>query len=230
MNHPATPHPRRYLFLSLVGTLLFAILATLVGTDSFVVGWDRSLSNGLHQFGVEHPSLQEFFVVVTDLGTGKPLYVVGALAVAVLLCRREWFRSVCWLAGLLACRPISPWLKDQFDRARPPFAFEMNPAPGFSFPSGHAFGSGVVYGMLALAMLRVWAGSKWKWLIAGAIWAFIGLVMLSRPLLGWHYPTDVLAGASLGLAWGFCWAAVADWWDLRRVRGSATAVEETQGP
>jgi membrane-associated phospholipid phosphatase len=38
-------------------------------------------------------------------------------------------------------------------------------------------------------------------------------------MLGVHYPTDVLAGMSLGLAWGFYWMVLADWRDLRKARG-----------
>jgi len=49
-------------------------------------------------------------------------------------------------------------------------------------------------------------------------------------MLGVHYPSDVLAGVSLGLGWGFYWAALSDWWDLRRIRGSAERIEQTQDP
>ena len=59
---------------------------------------------------------------------------------------------------------------------------------------------------------------------------WVGLVALSRPVIGVHYPSDVLAGMSLGLGWGFYWMALADWRDLRRLRGSAERVEQTQDP
>jgi undecaprenyl-diphosphatase len=220
------PRPRRYLFLSLIGTCLFALLAVLVEADTALVRLDARLVAELHQIGVDHPAVHDFFVFVTDLGSGRPLWYVGTLTVFALAWRREWFRALAWAVGLLVSSRVTGWLKPEFARVRPPFV----DWPDFSFPSGHAFGSAVTYGMLALVVLRVWAGSRWRWALAGALWAWIGLVVLSRPLLGVHYPSDVLAGLSLGLAWGFYWAALADWWDLRKIRGSAERVEETQDP
>jgi undecaprenyl-diphosphatase len=117
-----------------------------------------------------------------------------------------------WTVGLLAADPVTPFFKNQFGRVRPPFA----DIDGFSFPSGHAFGSAVAYGMLALVVLHVFHNQRWRWLIAGALWMWIGLVAISRPLLGVHYPSDVLAGMSLGLGWGFFWAALAEWRDLQK--------------
>jgi undecaprenyl-diphosphatase len=140
------------------------------------------------------------------------LWVVGTIAVLVLVVRRMWFRSLVWAAGLLVSSWVTPFLKGQFQRVRPPFVNW----PDFSFPSGHAFGSAVTYGLLALAVLHAFRPRRWRWFVASALWIWIGLVVLSRPLLGVHYPSDVLAGASLGFAWGFYWAALADWWDLRR--------------
>ena len=84
--------------------------------------------------------------------------------------------------------------------------------------------------MLALAVLWVFQPYRWRWLVAGGLWVWILLVALSRPVLGVHYPSDVLAGMCLGLGWGFYWMALADWWDLPRIRGSAERVEQTQHP
>jgi undecaprenyl-diphosphatase len=221
-----TPRPRRYLFLSLVCTCLFAILAVLVEADTAIVRLDARFTAACHRYAVDHPAVYDFFVFVTDVGAGRPLWIVGTAAVLALAVRREWFRALVWAVGLLASRPVTPWLKGEFGRVRPPFAELGDP----SFPSGHAFGSAVTYGMLALVVLRVWHGSRWRRVWAGGFWAFVGLVALSRPMLGVHYPSDVLAGVSLGLGWGFYWAALADWWDLRRLRGSAERVEQTQDP
>lgn len=81
--------------------------------------------------------------------------------------------------------------------------------PEFSFglPSGHAQNAVVMWGLLALYGQRAWG-----WLIA------IGLIFLtglSRIYLGVHFPTDVLAGWSLGglVLWlGVRWADRLETW------------------
>lgn len=209
-----TPRPRRYLFLALSGTALFAVLAVLFSLNSPIVRLDQWISDGCYRFTVDHPPVHSFFRTVTDLGWGRYLNVVGSLSVIALICRREWFRALAWTAGQLAVHEIVPYLKGQFERPRPEFA----DIGGFSFPSGHSFGAATIYGLLGLVVLRIWAGSRWRWLWAGLVWALIPLVGLSRIMLGVHYFSDVLAGISLGLGWAFWCAAVSDWWDSRRAR------------
>ena len=75
-----------------------------------------------------------------------------------------------------------------------------------SFPSGHSMMSAVVYGTLGslLSSLVTRRRLKFYFLAIAAIAAI--LVGLSRIYLGVHYPTDVLAGWSAGLAWStLCW-------------------------
>jgi len=57
-----------------------------------------------------------------------------------------------------------------------------------SFPSSHAANTGA-----AAAHLADITGRKWPWLL-------VPVMMLSRNVLGVHYPTDTLAGAALGAA------------------------------
>ena len=58
----------------------------------------------------------------------------------------------------------------------------------FSFPSGHTMHA-VAFSIVAVS----WYPAL-LWLVA----PFAVLVALSRPILGLHYPSDVLAGAALG--------------------------------
>jgi membrane-associated phospholipid phosphatase len=65
---------------------------------------------------------------------------------------------------------------------------------GFGFPSGHAFGTTVVYGA-AVVILDVW--DRRRRLLAAA--AIVGSVSLSRVVIGVHYGVDVVVGILLGL-------------------------------
>ena len=66
-----------------------------------------------------------------------------------------------------------------------------------SFPSGHAFGSTVICGLLIYLSLK-YLPEPWSVVAAWGLGVFIFLVGISRIYLGAHYPTDVIAGWILG--------------------------------
>ena len=103
---------------------------------------------------------------------------------------------------------ISMTLKAIFDRPRPDFTGAVDVFTS-SFPSGHATTSAVVY--LTIGVLLAQRSSTWPartLYISGAI-ILVAAVGLSRIYLGVHFPTDVLAGWSLGAAWALICLAVA---------------------
>jgi undecaprenyl-diphosphatase len=61
--------------------------------------------------------------------------------------------------------------------------------------------SSVVYLTLAALLARVAPSVKMKCYYIGVAVVLTGLIGCSRVYLGVHYPTDVLAGWSLGIAW-----------------------------
>jgi len=63
------------------------------------------------------------------------------------------------------------------------------PLDRFSFPSGHTL-SAVAFGIVAVSYFPALV-----WILA----PFVVLIALSRIILGLHYPSDVIAGALLGL-------------------------------
>jgi membrane-associated phospholipid phosphatase len=87
------------------------------------------------------------------------------------------------------------------DRNRPPVSHLDDAPPTSSFPSGHTAAALVLYGALALIALRV---SSRAWLRRLAVIVGVAMplcVAFARLYRGMHFPTDVLGGAVLGLAW-----------------------------
>lgn len=91
-------------------------------------------------------------------------------------------------------------IKNIIQRKRPFHVIEgtrliSDGAAGFSFPSGHTTTSvGLVTG---LAMYY----PQWYIIAPAVVWS--SLVILSRPYLGVHYPTDLLGGIAVGIVMQF---------------------------
>jgi undecaprenyl-diphosphatase len=81
-----------------------------------------------------------------------------------------------------------------------------------SFPSGHAANSMIVY--LALALLAFDDPRHRRWAVAGALLLSF-LIGLSRPMLGVHWPSDVVAGWAFGLLWTLLVLGLSSRWERR---------------
>lgn len=147
------------------------------------------------------PWLDQLMIAVTALGDGGALWLVTA---AVLLLIPKTRRvgaamAVSLFLEVLCCNLI---LKPLVARLRP---CDVNTAVqllidrpmGYSFPSGHT-------GASFAAASALYFGKSRLWIPAGAIAV---LIAFSRLYLYVHYPSDVLAGAIIGIAFG-CLAAV----------------------
>ncbi|HED04685.1 MAG TPA: phosphatase PAP2 family protein [Candidatus Fraserbacteria bacterium] len=132
---------------------------------------------------------------ITALGSFKNLGGLLIIILLVLLWRRRW-RIARFLAVTGLLTPVFiEGLKLAFHRARP----HLWPAPfeaSYSFPSGHALGSLVIYGVLAYLVDKTWP--RWR----PAIWSVYLVLVLtigfSRLYLGVHWPTDILGGWAAG--------------------------------
>ncbi len=187
-------------------TLAFAAIVAFVW--GFVGVMDAiSEQDDLYRFdGVAHDAIYSFFgsnpalgTTVTWFGNNTTLIALVVLvALGLVVARRYWaaFRVV-FASGVGGLVVLG--LKALFHRDRP--LDQVVPAHGYSFPSGHAFGSTVFYGMMAYL---VWRYTKNAWARAAALLlgplAFLA-VGLSRVYLNVHFLTDVVAGWLAGGAW-----------------------------
>ncbi|MBX3278678.1 MAG: phosphatase PAP2 family protein [Acidobacteria bacterium] len=112
-----------------------------------------------------------------------------------------------WLA-IGAGYALNYTLKILFARSRPELSPLLLTPSGYSYPSGHAMVSTVVYGCAAYLLARKWPRAR-RW-ITGAAVAWIFLIGLSRVYLDAHWPSDVLAGFAAG--W-LVVSAIIGWYD-----------------
>jgi len=97
-------------------------------------------------------------------------------------------------------------MKWWFARERPAIVPHLGNVGSASFPSGHSMLALVTYLTLGALLARFVARRRSRTYCVAVSLLLALLVGLSRVYLGVHYPTDVLAGWSAGLAWALpCW-------------------------
>jgi undecaprenyl-diphosphatase len=192
--------------LSAGALVLFVELADEIGAGESLAEFDVALSTALR----EHLSRETLrvFSVVTHLGDGVVLFAIGLLVFAVLAAKRFKLLAAAWVVTTLSGALLNRILKSIFERSRPFHDHGLTAVEGWSFPSGHAFGSMLVYGLLAYVVVRS-TPSAWHVPAALAGIALIIFVGSSRVLLQVHYLSDVLAGYASAAAWiAICVAAL----------------------
>jgi undecaprenyl-diphosphatase len=154
--------------------------------------WDQTLCIRINRAS-RNRIMRNVFCAISHLGDGVFWY---ALMLALLLAfHSEAVPAVIHMifTGLL-CTTLYKLLKHKTSRPRP---YQIHkdviclaaPLDQFSFPSGHMLHA-VAFSVVAVAYFPMLA-----WLLL----PFTLLVAASRVILGLHYPSDVLAGALLGL-------------------------------
>ena len=214
--------------LAIIATAAFAELAERVlagGTQAF----DVAILQWLHNH--QSKPLTALMVEMTYLGTGTVVIVVVGVAALFLWHTEHKYSAKLLLASTIGNILLNGALKLVYHRARPTVFEWQTTAVSSSFPSGHAMSATVVYGTVAYLVIRLqhamWA--KALTFISAAL--IILLICLTRLYLGVHYPSDVMGGIIVGLAWAaFCMATLEASLAIGRRRAPAAVAEEKPAP
>lgn len=140
--------------------------------------------------------------VMTHITTlGNPEFVVPLVVISLGLLiwsRRFWTAQILCLTCLGALI-LNQGLKLVFAKPRPQLWTPLVVEHSYSFPSGHALGSAVLYGFLAVLLARQYP--RHRIAIYAIVLTIVMAIGLSRLILGVHYPTDIIAGYAVGILW-----------------------------
>jgi len=163
--------------------------------------------------------LVSFMRDVTSLGSFAVLSSTVLAVSGYLALNGHSNRALALLGYTIGGTLLGEGAKHLFSRVRPDAVPHLVDVVTLSFPSAHAMQSFVVWFTVAMMLAEEQSRSCvriYVFAVAGLVSLAVGI---SRIYFGVHWPTDVLAGWCLGLAW-----VVGCWWLDRRVshrRGSA---------
>ncbi|MHB1349738.1 MAG: bifunctional DedA family/phosphatase PAP2 family protein [Desulfobulbaceae bacterium] len=183
------------LLLFAAGWGFLGVLQDVLAKDPLVVA-DQAVYHFLQS--LRTPWADNAFVAVTELGdsfVNIALFCTVLLVLVVKRCHRAaafWALTV--LGGLLAVQV----LKWTIHLPRPVSIY--GGASAFSFPSGHTTMSVVLYGFLAVLIVRQ-IGAAWRWGLVSSVVLIAFIIGFSRLYLGAHWLSDVLGGYFIGTSW-----------------------------
>lgn len=183
------------------GSALFLHLVEALREGSWLPQWDTVFVQTVHGAATEFEVA--FFSAITPLAGRYPPLILGGLVAGLLLARKHYKLCSVWVMGLVGNGVLIEGLKRLFQRQRPTFDQPLLVETNFSFPSGHAVTSILLYGLLAYVFSREFFRYRpvhRHLMIWGITFAGV-LIGTSRLVLGVHYPSDVLAGWAVGATW-----------------------------
>lgn len=179
-------------------------------------GWMRSLrlpddaATPIGPVWLQHVSLD-----ISALGGGGVLTLMTLIVTGHLLLERRFHAVVLLLVATLGGVILSRVLKAIFARERPSIIPHLSEVTSASYPSGHSMLSSIVYLTLAVMLAQAVKSRRLKVYFVGVALLASFLIGLTRIYLGVHYPTDVVAGWSVGTGYAVICLLAAYWLQKR---------------
>ncbi|MBD2534123.1 phosphatase PAP2 family protein [Nostoc flagelliforme FACHB-838] len=189
----------RSLLLLFVGVYLplqiFGLLAFKVEQNQGGFPWDLSILVAIHS--VAQLQLDEFAVLLTKMGSFWTVLPTLSVIALILLLQRRWRSLTYLLITTAGSATIKRTAKEFWHRVRPDMWTSAAPEFDYSFPSGHAMTSMT---LIVILVVLTW-DSVWCWLTVMLGSVFILAIGWTRLYLGVHFPSDIIAGWMVAIAW-----------------------------
>ncbi|MBE9112358.1 phosphatase PAP2 family protein [Nodosilinea sp. LEGE 07298] len=199
-------HPRLMSFITAAGVVWLGVcLLLLFGLANLaeevleqeVFAFDEAILLWINQFA--NPVMDQVMLTATRLGDPDVVVPLTCIGVVWLWWRWRWRIAAIFAITCIGGAVLSTGFKLLFGKERPALWAQLITETSYSFPSGHALGSMVLYGFSAYLLAQRFQPQRW--LIYGVAVLLIASIGFSRIYLGVHWPTDVVAGYSIGFLW-----------------------------
>lgn len=208
MRRVPDPEPSPFVARALAGLggvlvlgVAFGVILALVAAEwEPLRSFDRMVTAEVNGWVSERPLVVSTLHVLTDLGGSPAAWILLPLATVWLLVRGAPATATYVAVTGIGLGVLNRGTKALVDRVRPVVDAPVAEAPGLSFPSGHAMGSTVTFGVLLLVFLPA-VPARFRRALISAVVVVVLVVGLTRVGLGVHYPSDVVAGWLFGLLW-----------------------------
>ncbi len=180
------------------GTLLFLWLADEI-FEQALIGLDTSILLWVH--GRWGNTLDAPMLLVTTLGDPFLLAALMAVSAVGLIRRGYWLFAGGLILAAAGAGILNLMLKFSYQRLRPDLFSGPLHLTSYSFPSGHAMGALVCYGILVYIAVRLLGSRYIKLLLVVGATLLVLAIGFSRVYFGVHFPTDILGGYIAGAIW-----------------------------
>ncbi|WP_426103190.1 phosphatase PAP2 family protein [Massilia sp. TSP1-1-2] len=178
----------------LIPLVLFGLLADEVA-DKHPFWFDQPIMAALHARST--PLFDSIMLGASIAGSTYGLLPFNLAIFGFCVWRRKMHAATFWVLATGGALLLNLLAKEFFQRTRPSFWQSIAPENSFSFPSGHAMCSMAT----AAALVVLFRRSQWRAHVTAIAVLFVLMVGMSRPYLGVHFPSDILAGWTAALAW-----------------------------
>lgn len=190
----------RSLLLLLIGVYLplqvFVLLAMKILEIEGGLPWDIPILMTIH--ATARTQLDVFASILTKFGVSWGVFPVVTVLSSRLLLQRRWRALTYMFITLTGSTLINRTAKGLLHRARPHlWESSFPPEPEFAFPSGHAMSSMTLVAVLVVLSWR----SRWRWLTLTFGSVYVVAIAWTRLYLGVHFPSDIVAGWMVSVAW-----------------------------
>ena len=186
-------------FIASIYLVLFLILLILVKTNSTIVtSFDKFVQNLL--LPITNPTNTRIVEKITYLG-GPRIAAILSIIVSLYMFIRHNFKAGIWSASTLVIgNLINILAKNLIQRPRP--SDKLVAIGGYSFPSGHTFGTALFIFFVVFLIVPQIKDVTLRRILTFLGFFWILIIALTRVYLHVHYPTDTIASVLLVL---FLW-------------------------